>query len=172
MLRVEDVAGKPIAHAVNFAAHPTMHPAEPDEVLGRLPRRDGEARGSRNRRAVPVPSGRGRRPVAEPAGRAWRPGRFGKRLGEDVLKLAEGREAGGGRGPNSSTRREEFAFKCLIDIKNVLIRGALERAFFPELIGFFEREYTDGVRPPLTVACWTARSGSSACRASSSASTP
>src|SRR4051812_36132366 len=26
LLRVEDLAGKPIAHAVNFAAHPTMHP--------------------------------------------------------------------------------------------------------------------------------------------------
>ena len=28
VLRVEDLKGKPIAHAVNFAAHPTMHPAE------------------------------------------------------------------------------------------------------------------------------------------------
>ena len=28
VLRVEDKAGKPIAHAVNFAAHPTMHPAK------------------------------------------------------------------------------------------------------------------------------------------------
>src|SRR5207249_4210652 len=28
VLRVEDTDGKPIAHAVNFAAHPTMLPAE------------------------------------------------------------------------------------------------------------------------------------------------
>ena len=28
VLRVEDFAGKPIAHAVNFAAHPTMLPAD------------------------------------------------------------------------------------------------------------------------------------------------
>ena len=28
VLRVEDLKGKPIAHAVNFAAHPTLHPAE------------------------------------------------------------------------------------------------------------------------------------------------
>src|SRR5262245_50456795 len=27
VLRVDDLEGKPIAHAVNFAAHPTMHPA-------------------------------------------------------------------------------------------------------------------------------------------------
>ena len=39
-----------------------------------------------------------------------------------------------------------------MDIKNPLVRVALDRAFFPELLGYFEREYTDGVRPSVSAA--------------------
>src|SRR5262249_21151627 len=40
-----------------------------------------------------------------------------------------------------------------------VVRLALERAFFPALIAFFEREYREGVRPHLTVALLEGRIG-------------
>ena len=81
------------------------------------------------------------------------PEAFGKRLGDDVLKLLSEAKPAAGKGTELLARREEFSFKCQVDVKNAIVRGALERAFFPELIGFFEKEYKDSlVRPSLTVA--------------------
>jgi hypothetical protein len=68
-----------------------------------------------------------------------------------VLKLVKDAKPVG-KGTELLTRREEFAFKCVVDIKNPLVRGALDRAFFPELVDFFDREYADGVRPALSTA--------------------
>ena len=62
------------------------------------------------------------------------PDAFGKRFGEVVLKLA-GDVKMTGKGMELGTRREDFAFKCVVDIRNPLIRGALDRAFFPDLVG-------------------------------------
>ena len=48
--------------------------------------------------------------------------------------------------------REELKFKCVVDLSNHQIKFALGKAFFPELIDFFEKEYRDGVRPSVMVA--------------------
>lgn len=151
LLRVEDENAKPIAHAVNFAAHPTMLP---DSLLkfsadfpGAMAKTVEEATG------VPclfLQGAAGDLSPNPPEG-VRGPDEFGKHLGGEVLKLAKAAKPGG-VGKELVARREEFRFKCQIDIRSPLVRAGLERAFFPELIGFFEREYAEGVRPSLSVA--------------------
>ena len=82
------------------------------------------------------------------------PDAFGKRLAADVLKLigtiqidrteSEGLEL--------VATREEMKFPASWTSRTTQIRFALGKAFFPELIGFFEKEYKEGVRPTVTVA--------------------
>src|SRR5205085_8431208 len=65
------------------------------------------------------------------------PDEFGKRLGEDVLKLAAtirmtNRKDGE---PSLLTAREELEFSCVVKISNDAVKFALGQAFFPELVG-------------------------------------
>ena len=122
------------------------------QVLGRLPRRIGGAGREGDRRAVPVPARRGRRPVDEPRRRI--------RPGEDSARRSAARRCALSKAirctaPEKATlavREDDFLFKSRIDLSKPLIRAAYNKAFFPDLIDFYEREYRDGVRPHLTTA--------------------
>ena len=148
VMRLDTLDGKPIAVAVNFAAHPTMHPDKLMKFSADYPgamRKTVEAMTS-----VPclfLQGAAGDLSPNPPAGMRD-PEVFGKRLGDDVLKLLTDAKPAAGKGTELLARRE-FAFKCVIDVNSVLVRGE----FFPELIGFFEKEYKDSVvRPTLSVA--------------------
>lgn len=149
VLGVEDQKGRPIAHAVNFAAHPTMLPSGLMEFSADFP----GAMTKRVESETGVPclflQGAAGDLSANPPVGVQGPDEFGKRLGEVVLRLIKAVRPTG-KGGSLATRREGFAFKCLIDVKNPVVRVALDRAFFPDLIAFFEKEYTTGVRPQLT----------------------
>jgi len=151
VLRVEDVDGKPIAHAVNFAAHPTMLPAELLQFSADYP----GAMTKRVEAETGVPclflQGAAGDMSPNPPEGIRGPDEFGKKLGDTVLSLAKDIKMTG-KGATLTTRREELSFKVMIDVKNAFVKAALERAFFPDLIAFFEREYADGVRPSLSVA--------------------
>ena len=151
VLRVEDLSGKPIAHAVNFAAHPTMLPAELMKFSADFP--GAMAKHVEAQTGAPclfLQGAAGDLSPNSPEG-VKGPDAFGARLGEAVVGLAQTIKIAG-KGTALDTRREEFAFKCVIDVKNPFVRIALDQAFFPELIGFFETEYAMGVRPTLSVA--------------------
>jgi neutral ceramidase len=154
VMRLDTLDGKPIAVAVNFAAHPTMHPDKLMKFSADFP--GAMAKTVEAKAGVPclfLQGAAGDLSPNPPAGMPRDPEAFGKRLGDDVLKLLKEAKPAVGKGSELLARREEFSFKCQVDVKNVLVRGALERAFFPELIGFFEKEYKDSlVRPTLTVA--------------------
>jgi hypothetical protein len=151
VLRVEDHAGKPIAHAVNFAAHPTMHPAElmkfSADYPGAMAKHVEAATGAP---CLFLQGAAGDLSPNPPPGVVG-PDAFGKRLGEEVLNLAKAAKPVGGK-PELATKREEFRFPCLVDVNNAFVRVALERAFFPELVSFFAEEYKPGVRPTLATA--------------------
>jgi neutral ceramidase len=151
VLRVEDMAGKPIAHCVNFAAHPTMLPVDLFKFSADYP--GAMAKHVETATGFPclfLQGAAGDLSTNPPEG-VKGPDAFGIRLGEEVLKSLEGLAITPLKG-ETTTRQEEFKFRCQLEVGNPLIRGALERAFFPEIIGFFEREYRDGVRPMLTTA--------------------
>jgi neutral ceramidase len=152
VLRFENREGKLIAHAVNFAAHPTMLPADVMKFSADYP--GAMARHIEAETGAPclfLQGAAGDLSTNPPEGIKG-PEAFGKRLGQDVLKLAGSIQMMSSKEDVLRAAREEFKFSCVVDISNPQIKAALGHAFFPELVSFFEREYRDGVRPTVTVA--------------------
>jgi hypothetical protein len=151
VLRVEDLDGKPIATAVNFAAHPTMLPADLMEFSADYP--GAMAKRVEDETGAPCLflQGAAGDLSANPPPGVRGPDEFGRKLGDTVLSLAKDIKMTG-KGTRLAARHEELRFQCMINIKNPFIRTALDRAFFPELIDFFAKEYADGVRPMVATA--------------------
>jgi hypothetical protein len=158
VLRVEDLQGKPIAHAVNFAAHPTMHPASVHQFSADYP--GALATFMEKEEGVPClflqgAAGDLSTNSAEHRG----PDKFGQVLGREALALARSVRCQSLEGAALAVREEDLTFKSRTDLSNPLVSTALGRAFFPELIAFYQREYRDGVRPHLIVALLAGRIG-------------
>jgi neutral ceramidase len=151
VLRVEDRKGKVLAHAVNFAAHPTMLPARLREFsadyVGVL------AREVERVTAAPCLFLQGAAGDLSPnPSKGWNPDTFGKELAGEVLALARTIEATRGEKATLKSHEEDFRFRCRLPLDNPIIALLLGQAFFPELIAFYEREYREGVRPHLSIA--------------------
>jgi hypothetical protein len=80
------------------------------------------------------------------------PVEFGQALGKEVANLAKTIRCDDSKRPSLKAASEEFTFKPRLDVSNPLVNASLSRAFFPDLVAFYDREYRDGVRPQLTVA--------------------
>ncbi len=152
VLRVEDMDGKPIAHAVNFAAHPTMHPAQVLKFSADYP--GAMAKVMEQETGVPCLflQGAAGDLSANPPPGVKGPDQFGQALGNEVSVLAKSIRCKPLDNPKLKVREDDFRFGMRIDLKNPLVRGALVLAFFEDLVAAFEREYRDGVRPHLTTA--------------------
>jgi hypothetical protein len=150
VLRVEDTDGKLIAHAVNFAAHPTMRDAAERKfsadypgVLAALVEKETGA---------PCLFLQGAAGDLSPeAGKGGTAETFGAALAREVLALSKTIRCKVEK-TTLQTREESFKFRSRIDLDNATVRGFYAAAFFPELIEFYRREYHDGIRPRLTVA--------------------
>jgi hypothetical protein len=158
VLRVEDAAGKPIAHAVNFAAHPTMLPrgllqfsADYPGALVALVEKETAAP------CLFLQGAAG--DLSTNPGEHAGPEKFGQALGREVLSLARTIRCAPLDGAALAVREEDLSFAARIDLGNPLTRAALDRAFFPALVGFYRNEYRGGVRPHLTVALLDGRIG-------------
>jgi neutral ceramidase len=169
ILRVEDTEGKLIAHAVNFAAHPVMRDIRdlrfsadyPGALAEFVEKETGApclflqgAAGDLSPNPAEV-----RRAVASEADGADRCEAFGRAVGREALALARTVRCSAADKPQLDVREEDLAFKARLNLGSPLIRFALEQAFFPELIAFYEREYREGVRPHLSVALLDGRVG-------------
>jgi len=153
VVRVETPDGKPLAHVVNFAAHPTMinskdrkFSADYPGVMRRLVEKQTEApclflQGAGGDLSPNPPD----RESANPAG-------FGAALGKQVLELDKTIRCAVGKDTMLKCRERDFRFKSQIDMDNPLIHTAYSLAFFPGLIDFYAREYREGIRPHLTTA--------------------
>jgi len=151
VLRVEDLQGKPIAHAVNFAAHPTMLDAKgrkfsadyPGALAGLVERETGAPclflQGAAGDLSANGEPGAG-------------PEKFGQALGREVLQLARTIRCPARDRLTLRMREEDFTFASRIDLSNPLVMLMFSNAFFPALVEFYQREYRTGVRPHLSVA--------------------
>ena len=163
VLRVEDRDGNVIAHAVNFAAHPTLRDiaerkfsADYPGVLADIIEKQTKApclflQGAAGDLSANKPGGGGA-------------DEFAQALGREVLALAQDIRCTVGRAREGNPlklemREEDFVFKPRLDLSNPLVRLTLSQAFFPEIIAFYEREYREGVRPHLSVALLDGRIG-------------
>jgi hypothetical protein len=151
VLRVETLDGKTIAHAVNFAAHPTILPAKLLEFSADYP--------GAMRRAVEKETGAPCLFLQGAAGdlspvqkKSGDPDDFGQMLAAEVLKLGASLKVETSRQPTLRVAHEEFRFKPRVDLSNPLVSMAYSQAFFPALVAAYEREYRDGIRPRLDVA--------------------
>jgi neutral ceramidase len=156
VLRAEDQDGKAIAHAVNFAAHPTLRDvhehkfsADYPGVLAEIVQKETKAP------CLFLQGAAGDLSTNLPGGGA---DKFGQTLGREVLALIKDIRCTAIK-PNLKMREEGFTFKPRLDLSNPLVRLTLSKAFFPELIAFYEREYREGVRPHLAAALLDGRIG-------------
>jgi hypothetical protein len=158
VLRVEDSDGKPIAHAVNFAAHPTMQDAKQHKFSADYPGALAEL--VEKETGVPCLFLQGAAgDLSTNAGEERGPQRFGQAVGREVLALIKTIRCATSTKPTLATAEEDFRFASRVDFANPLVKAALVRAFFRELVDFYEREYREGVRPHLTVALLDGRIG-------------
>jgi hypothetical protein len=152
VLRVESPDGRPIAHAVNFAAHPTMMDGRDRRFSADYP--GAMAALIEQETGVPclfLQGAAGDLSPQKPAGVRDHV-EFGRTLGKEALELAKSIHCETAKSPTLRVAEEEFTFKPRLDVSNPIVKAALSSAFFPDLIAFYEREYRDGVRPQITVA--------------------
>jgi hypothetical protein len=151
VMRFDDLSGKPLAVLVNFTAHPTMIPASTlqfsaDYVGAMRAAVEKEMKitaifmqGAAGDQSVNAGTNKGH--VA-----------FGEALGREVIKLATSVKTSDVLQPSLEIREERFKFSSRTDLSSPVIRAGYGVAFFPELVENFADEYTEGVRPRLTVA--------------------
>ena len=151
VLRVEDEAGKPIAHAVNFAAHPTMHDAKVMKFSADYP--GALAAWVEKETGAPCLFLQGASgDLSANAGEERGPERFGQALGREVLALAKTIRCAAPEKPAWQVAEDDFRFRSRVDFSNPLIHRMFVTAFFRGIVDFYEREYREGIRPHLTTA--------------------
>jgi hypothetical protein len=158
VLRVEDSEGKPIGLAVNFAAHPTMQDPKALKFSADYP----GAMAALVEKEMAAPclflQGAAGDLSANPGTEAG-PEKFGIRLGREVMDLTKTISCKALDKPTLRATEDDFRFKSRIDLGNPLIKGMFVKAFFQDLVNFYEREYREGVQPHLTTALLDKRVG-------------
>jgi len=151
VMRLDDLSGKPIAVLVNFAAHPTMVPASTlkfsADYVGAMKAAVEKATGAT---AIFMQGASGDMSANAGSNKGYEA--FGEALGSEVVKLAASLTTREVAQPSLAVREERLKFASRTDLSNPLTRAAYSIAFFPELVGNYADEYTEGVRPRLTVA--------------------
>ena len=151
VLRFDDLEGKPIAIAVNYAAHPTsidsrklLYSADYPGFLKK------HVRETLHCECLFLQGAAGDLST-DRRGNDYRA--FGKLLGEKVVELAATIKVEAPPRASISIREEDFQFENpRVNHQNPVIRFAFDQAFFPDLVSFYVEEYAQGIRPHLTVA--------------------
>lgn len=150
ILRLDRRNGRPLAVVVNFAAHPTMLPAQTlrfsADYCGAL---KTFLRGHAGA-ALFLQGAAGDLSVNEGANKGHQV--FGAALGAEALRIFAAIQTREEPQPSLAVREERFRFSSRTDFSNPLLRAVYGKAFFPELIPNYLAEYADGIRPRLTVA--------------------
>jgi hypothetical protein len=158
VLRAEGIDGVPIAHAVNFAAHPVMTKEEDMRFSADYPGVLAKIVESESKAPCLFLQGAAGDMSPNPPGE-WNPVKFGEVLGGVVLKLIGGIHCTTEPKPSLQVMEKDYRFKTRVDLGNPLVKGVFVRAFFRDLVDFYDREYQEGSRPHLTVALLDHRIG-------------
>ncbi len=148
VLRFDSVDGKPLAVLANFAAHPVTLPGEllkfsPD-YPGALQNRVESALGTN---CVFMQGASG---DMSPNRGSLDTKAYGEVLGDHVVALAQSIETKVPENPSIKARLNRFKFTSRVDFSNPLLVVSFERAFFPELVANFVREFKGGIEPEMT----------------------
>ncbi|MEZ6074215.1 MAG: hypothetical protein R3C56_00655 [Pirellulaceae bacterium] len=160
-MRFDNADGEPIVVLVNFTGHPTSVPGETlkfsADYVGAMKDVRGRVGWCCYFHAGCI-------------GRFWSINKgpdsdhviYGQALGSEVVSVPQTLQPVEVAKPSLKVREERFQFASRSNFNNPLVRGAYSVAFFPELIANFVDEYTDGIRPRLTVAVLNGELASSA----------
>jgi len=151
LARLDDAAGKPIAHLVHFAAHPTMLPASLREFSHEFPGFLAKHVEKELGGMCLFLQGASGDLSANTQGENG-PEKFGAAVGRFVVEKSKTLKCERGDIKDIKGRERDFKFTSRIDIGNPIIYAAYSIAFFPKLVDFYEREYREGVRPHMTTA--------------------
>jgi hypothetical protein len=150
VIRLDSLDGKPIAVLVNFAAHPVTIDSK---VLKFSPDYPGfmqaKVESELGTNCVFMQGASG--DMSPDRGELDTKG-FGEALGEDAIKLAKSVETKVPAKPSIKTIVDGFDFTSRVDFNNRVLVAAFQRAFFPELVNNFVKEYGGGIRPEMTTA--------------------
>jgi neutral ceramidase len=156
VVRIDDAAGKPIAHLVNFAAHAVMQDPKVLKFSADFP--GVLATAVEGETGVPCLYLQGAcGDLSVSAGEHQGPDKFGKMLAKLVLDLSGTVQPASNKDSTLQTRTESFKFAARINLSDPGVMKLYSAAFFPELVAFYEREYRDGIRPVLTTALLDSR---------------
>ena len=143
VLRLDDLAGKPIAILVNFAAHPTTLPSSDRrfsaDYVGALKNAVTRETGAP---AIFMQGASGDQSVTAK----------GDAIGMEAVKLARSLKPEDVVKPSIEVREDRFTFTSRTNFADPGVRMMYSIAFFPELVANYIDEYREGVRPRLTVA--------------------
>jgi hypothetical protein len=158
VVRIDDAKDRPIAHLVNFAAHPTMTEAR-SRVLsadypGAMAKLVEQELGGQ---CLFLQGASG--DLSVNPGKPATPQQFGEELGRLVIAQSKKIRCDTGDVSGLAVRERDFKFGSRVNLGNAAVRTAYSLAFFPALIDFYEREYRDGIRPHLTTALLDGRLG-------------
>jgi hypothetical protein len=153
VLRVEGTDGKPIATAVNFAAHATMTDRKINKFSADWP----GAMAALVEKETGAPclflQGAAGDMSANPPANVHGPAEFGQAVGRAALEIAKSVHCESPEAATYVAAEDDFTFPARIDLGNPAISAMVaSRAFFPALIASYEREYRTGVRPHLSTA--------------------
>lgn len=148
VIRFDSLDGKPLAVLVNFAAHPVtidssvlkFSPDYPGYMQAKV-----EAELGTNCVFMQGASG----DLSPDRGELDTKG-FGEALGDDALKLAKNIETKVPAKPSLKAKTDTYEFGSRVDFNNRVLVSMFQKAFFPELVNNFVREYGGGIKPECT----------------------
>jgi hypothetical protein len=149
VIRFDDMAGKPIAILVNFAAHPTMIDAMDLRFSADYPgamKKKVEA--SLKTKCVFMQGAAGDMSANPPAGVSG-PKQFGEALADQVLEVAAGIKTAVPAKPEIVGTVDRFLFDARVDFTNKIIQTVFARVFFPELAQAYVDEVQEGIPAEL-----------------------
>ena len=149
VIRFDDLEGKTLAVAVNFAAHPVtksiMERTWSPDWPGVMYRGVEEALGTS---CVFFQGAAGDMSPNTNDERKGTDG-FGKAMAAKVIELAQGIQTTVPATPGIESRQDPFTFKTRINLHEPIIQATFRQAFFPELLAMLDEMPDDTIKPQL-----------------------
>jgi hypothetical protein len=145
VVRLDDLAGKPIAVLVNFAAHPVMTEEKllkySADYPGFLKNKVEAELGTKCVFMQGAAGDMSPNPVAS----RWEPKLFGEEVAGHVIALARSVGTEVPVQPSVKGIVDEFHVKTRVDLKDPRVAGVFEKAYFPEITHAYVKLYGDAL---------------------------
>jgi neutral ceramidase len=149
VLRFDGEDGRPIAVLVNFAAHPVLTDPKVLKYSADYPGHlRNKVESALATRCIFLQGAAGDMSV-NPGDGLRDPLKFGEALADQVLELARGMPTVSPEHPSVAGVVDRFQFSSRVDLGNPLVVLGFRRAFFPELVSNFVRDFAHGLDAEL-----------------------